>query len=91
MTIFIFFVTIDVKYANIYSISDPGVLLIFHGRVRFSPCFTITGLLLLKFTDSPLAETLEKGNHVNENKEKLSVDYCPVFVNYSSGLKLISG
>ena len=52
-----------------------------HGSVKFSPNFTTTGLVRLNVTDSPLAETLEKGNHVNENKEKVSVNYCPVFVN----------
>ena len=71
--------------------SDQGFLLMVHGNVKFSPNFTTTGLVQLNVTDSPLAETLEKGNHVNENKEKLSVDYCPVFVNYNSSLKLISG
>ena len=71
--------------------SDQGLFLMVHGNVKFSPNFTTTELVQLNVTDSPLAETLEKGNHVNENKEKLSVDYCPVFVNYNSSLKLISG
>ena len=71
--------------------SDQGLFLMVHGNVKFSPNFTTTWLVQLNVTDSPLAETLEKGNHVNENKEKLSVDSCPVFVNYNSSLKLISG
>ena len=71
--------------------SDQGFLLMVHGNVKFFPNFTTTGLVQLNVTDSPLGETLEKGNHVNENKEKLSVDSCPVFVNYNSSLKLISG
>ena len=73
--------------------SDQGFFLMVHGNVKFSPNFTTTGLVQLNASDSPLAETLEKGNHANEkNKEKLSVDYCPVFVDYSSSsLKLISG
>ena len=52
-----------------------------HGSVKFSPNFTTTGLVGLNVIDSPLAETLEKGNYVNENKEKVSVNYCRVFVN----------
>ena len=81
LTILIFLVDPDWIYAKIYPKSDPGILLMFHGNVKFSPNFTRTGLLQLKVIDSPLAETLEKVNHASGNKETFEVDYSPVFFN----------
>ena len=70
LTTLVFLVDTDWKYAKIYPKSDPGVLLMFHGNVKFSLNFTTTGLLRLKVIDSPLAETLENGNQASENKER---------------------
>ena len=54
-------------------ILDSAVLLILHCIAMLLPVFTTTGSPALNVIDSPLAEKLEIGNHLSENKETFEI------------------